>query len=61
VGIAVGMQTASSGLGAAVAPAAVGLLLQRFGLNLLGPCVFGFALGMALVGLLLETSTAKRR
>jgi fucose permease len=59
VGVAVGLQTASSGLGAAVAPAAVGLLLQRFGLNLLGPCIFGFALGLAIVGLLLETSTVK--
>jgi fucose permease len=61
VGIAVGLQTASSGLGAAVAPAAVGLLLQRFGLNLLGPCVFFFAVSLAVVGLFMEASTVKRR
>ena len=55
IGVAVGLQTAGSGLGAAVAPAAVGLLLQRFGLDLLGPCIFGFALGLAVVSLLLES------
>jgi fucose permease len=60
VGIAVGLQTASSGLGAAVAPAAVGLILQRFGLNLLGPCVFAFAVSLAVVGLFMEASTVKR-
>ncbi len=49
VGAAVGLQTASSGLGSSVAPAAVGLMLQRFGLNLLGPCVFVFALALAAV------------
>jgi fucose permease len=49
VGAAVGLQTASSGLGSSVAPAAVGLLLQRFGLNLLGPCIFVFALALAAV------------
>jgi fucose permease len=49
VGAAVGLQTASSGLGSSVAPAAVGLLLQRFGLSLLGPCVFVFALLLAAV------------
>ena len=54
VGVAVGLQTAGSGLGASVAPAGVGLLLQRFGLNLLGPSVFGFALALAAVSVLLE-------
>ena len=57
VGVAVGLQTASSGLGSSVAPAGVGLLLQRFGLGLLGPCVFGFALALAAVGLLLEAQS----
>jgi fucose permease len=60
VGIAVGLQTASSGLGAAVAPAGVGLLLQRFGLDLLGPCVFAFALALAAV-YLVEVTTLKSR
>ena len=54
VGVAVGLQGAGSGLGASVAPAAVGLLLQRFGLNLLGPCVLGFALALAAVSVFLE-------
>jgi fucose permease len=58
VGAAVGLQTASSGLGSTVAPAGVGVLLQRFGLNLLGPCVFGFALALAAVSLLLEAGSA---
>jgi fucose permease len=58
VGTAVGLQTASSGLGSAVAPAAVGLLLQRFGLFLLGPSIFGFALALAVVSLLLEAGSA---
>jgi fucose permease len=58
VGVAVGLQTASSGLGSAVAPALVGLALQRFGLTLLGPCVFGFALATAVISLLLEAGSA---
>jgi len=57
VGAAVGLQTASSGLGSSVAPATVGLLLQRFGLNLLGPGIFGFALALAAVSLLLEAGS----
>jgi fucose permease len=57
VGVAVGLQTAGSGLGSSVAPAGVGLLLQRFGLNLLGPCVFAFALALAAVSLLLEAGS----
>ena len=60
VGAAVGLQTASSGLGSSVAPAAVGLLLQRFGLVLLGPCVFAFALALAAV-YWFETRTLARR
>jgi fucose permease len=58
VGTAVGLQTASSGLGSSVAPASVGLLLQRFGLNLLGPSIFGFALALVAVSLLLEAGSA---
>jgi fucose permease len=58
VGVAVGLQTASSGLGSSAAPAAVGLLLQRFGLRLLGPSVFGFALALAVVSLVLEAGSA---
>jgi fucose permease len=60
VGAAVGLQTASSGLGSSVAPAAVGVLLQRFGLGLLGPSIFGFALALAGVSLLLETAGQRR-
>jgi fucose permease len=60
VGTAVGLQTASSGLGSSAAPAAVGLLLQRFGLALLGPCVFAFALALAAV-YWAETKTLARR
>jgi fucose permease len=59
IGSAVGLQTAASGLGSAVAPALVGLLLQRFGLNLLGPCVFAFALSLAIVSLLLEAGSRR--
>ena len=54
VGTAVGLQTASSGLGSSVAPAVVGLGLQRFGLYLLGPSIFAFALALATVSVLLE-------
>jgi len=60
VGAAVGLQTASSGLGSSVAPAGVGFLLQRFGLGLLGPSIFGFAVALAAVGLVLETSALRR-
>ncbi|HEY8761004.1 MAG TPA: MFS transporter [Candidatus Dormibacteraeota bacterium] len=60
VGAAVGLQTASSGLGSSVGPAAVGLLLQRFGLALLGPSIFAFALALAAV-YWLETRTLERR
>jgi fucose permease len=60
VGAAVGLQTASGGLGSSVAPAAVGVLLQRFGLNLLGPSVFAFALALAAV-YWVETRTLERR
>jgi fucose permease len=59
VGAAVGLQTASSGLGSSVAPAAVGLLLQRFGLTLLGPCVFVIAVVLAAV-YWVETKTLER-
>jgi fucose permease len=59
VGAAVGLQTAGSGLGSSVAPAAVGVLLQRFGLALLGPCVFAFALLLAAV-YWVETRTLER-
>ena len=60
VGAAVGLQTASSGLGSSLAPAGVGLLLQRFGLTLLGPSVFAFALALAAV-YWVETRTLERR
>ena len=59
VGAAVGLQTAGSGLGSSVAPAAVGLALQRFGLGLLGPCIFAFALALAVASLVLQAGPGR--
>ena len=54
VGLAVGLQTAAGGAGSALTPAAVGLALQRFGLPVLGPAIFGLALATGAVTLWLE-------
>jgi fucose permease len=54
IGLAVGLQTASGGLGAAFAPAGVGLAMQRFGLPLLGPLVFLLTAATGVAGLVAQ-------
>ena len=54
VGLAVGLQTASGGAGAAFAPAGVGLAMQRFGLPLFGPLVFLLTVATAAAGLVAQ-------
>jgi fucose permease len=54
VGAAVGLQTASGGLGAAFAPAGVGLAMQRFGLPLFGPLVLLLTVLTAAAGLIAQ-------
>ena len=54
IGLAVGLQTASGGAGAAFAPAGVGLAMQRFGLPLFGPLVFLLTVATAAAGLVAQ-------
>jgi fucose permease len=54
VGLAIGLQTASGGAGAAFAPAGVGLAMQRFGLPLLGPLIFLLTVATASAGLVAQ-------
>jgi len=61
VGLAVGLQTASGGLGSALAPAGVGLAMQRLGLPLLGPLIFALTVLTAAAGLVAQIPRPRSR
>jgi fucose permease len=61
IGLAVGLQTASGGAGAAFAPAAVGLAMQRFGLPLLGPLILLLTVATAGAGLIAQLPGPRSR